>query len=108
MEEANLALFGCAPLLDRSLRHALVFDIGGGSTEMSCFHIAGLPESERTGSQPLDLRAAVHSIPIGVVTLAERFGGREVTPDLFEAMVGYVSGLIAPFEERHEFRRRKA
>ena len=32
-EEANLALAGCAPLLDRRKRHALIFDVGGGSTQ---------------------------------------------------------------------------
>ncbi len=34
-EEANLAIYGCAPLLDRGISHALVFDIGGGSTELA-------------------------------------------------------------------------
>ena len=33
-EEARLALAGCTPLLEPRLPHALVFDIGGGSTEI--------------------------------------------------------------------------
>ena len=33
-EEARLALAGCAPLLDGPERNAVVFDIGGGSTEV--------------------------------------------------------------------------
>lgn len=33
-EEARLALGGCAPLLDPDIPFALVFDIGGGSTEL--------------------------------------------------------------------------
>src|SRR6185312_11218989 len=34
-EEARLAVAGCAPLLDRARPHAVVFDIGGGSTEIA-------------------------------------------------------------------------
>src|SRR5438270_7860294 len=33
-EEARLVVTGCAPLLHPRLRYALVFDIGGGSTEI--------------------------------------------------------------------------
>ena len=33
-EEARLSLAGCAPLIDPAVDHALVFDIGGGSTEL--------------------------------------------------------------------------
>ena len=34
-EEAELALESCAPLLDGGGRRALLFDIGGGSTEFA-------------------------------------------------------------------------
>lgn len=50
--------------------------------------------------------AAWTSLPAGVVTLAERHGGRHVTPESFEAMVAEVMGLIAPFEQKHRFRER--
>jgi hypothetical protein len=38
-EEANLAIYGCAPLLDHGVSHALVFDIGGGSTELGWMQV---------------------------------------------------------------------
>jgi exopolyphosphatase / guanosine-5'-triphosphate,3'-diphosphate pyrophosphatase len=41
-----------------------------------------------------------------VVTLAERFGGREVDRPIFEAMVAYVQDLLQPFEARGRFRER--
>jgi exopolyphosphatase/guanosine-5'-triphosphate,3'-diphosphate pyrophosphatase len=41
-----------------------------------------------------------------VVTLAERFGGRHVTEQGFEEMVGAVTQLLAPFEAEHRFRDR--
>ena len=34
-EESRLAVVGCIPLLNRNIKRALVFDIGGGSTEIS-------------------------------------------------------------------------
>src|SRR5262249_333815 len=41
--------------------------------------------------------AAWTSLPVGVVTLAERFGSRSIDPAVFEAMVGHVSALLRPF-----------
>jgi exopolyphosphatase/guanosine-5'-triphosphate,3'-diphosphate pyrophosphatase len=114
-EEAVLAVAGCATLIDTSVDYALVFDIGGGSSELvwidvrrisgSGTHAASrIVEGVRRGNG----QSVWTSLPVGVVTLAERFGGCLVTPEIFEAMVTYVAGLIAPFEERHQFRRRIA
>jgi exopolyphosphatase/guanosine-5'-triphosphate,3'-diphosphate pyrophosphatase len=41
------------------------------------------------------------SLPVGVVTLAERFGHQGFSPDGYQAMVDYVTGLLAPFERIH-------
>jgi exopolyphosphatase/guanosine-5'-triphosphate,3'-diphosphate pyrophosphatase len=114
-EEAILAVAGCASLIDTTVDYALVFDIGGGSSELIWLdlrRIAGSgPHASTRVVESVRSRSGLAvwtSLPVGVVTLAERFGGREVTADLFEAMVVYVAGLIAPFEERHGFRRRIA
>ena len=90
-EEARLALAGCAPLLDRQLDHALVFDIGGGSTEL--MHVL----MESGGRQRI---AAMDSLPLGVVTLTERFGRRLETPEGFAALVEEVTAGLAAFERR--------
>ena len=37
-EEADLAALGCAPLIGRKYKGALIFDIGGGSTEIIWLH----------------------------------------------------------------------
>ena len=37
-EEADLAALGCAPLIGRKYKGALIFDIGGGSTEIIWQH----------------------------------------------------------------------
>jgi exopolyphosphatase/guanosine-5'-triphosphate,3'-diphosphate pyrophosphatase len=95
-EEARLALAGCAPLLDYGNRHALVFDIGGGSTELMWLRLdAGRPP-HLIGWQ---------SMPIGVVTLAERHGGIDIDESIFERMVAEVAAELVPFEAAHGLRR---
>ena len=93
-DEAKLAVAGCAPLLDRDCRSALVFDIGGGSTELIWVNMAeGKPQSKPQIEDWI-------SLPCGVVTLAERYGGVHVSPELYERMVAEVSERVAPFVER--------
>jgi len=90
-EEARLSLAGCAPLLDASHPWALVFDIGGGSTELSwARHVDG-----RT-----DVIDCV-SLPLGVVTLGERFSHGANGVDAYTDMVAEVDARLAPFDSRH-------
>jgi len=90
-EEAELALESCAPLLARHGRRALLFDIGGGSTELAWVRLtAGRPEL-----------IGYHSLPVGVVTLAERWGDAGFTEDGFDAMVDDVATRLADFEKVH-------
>jgi exopolyphosphatase/guanosine-5'-triphosphate,3'-diphosphate pyrophosphatase len=93
--EAALAVLGCSPLLDPNGRGAMLFDIGGGSTE--------LVRIERDRNQPNaePLIKAWMSIPLGVVTLAEHFGGRDVTPKSYARMVQEVAQHVAPFAAEH-------
>ena len=61
-EEADLAALGCAPLIGRKYKGALVFDIGGGSTEIIWL-------AKARGRVEKKLSA---SMPVGVVSLAEQ------------------------------------
>ena len=103
--EARLAVSGCASLIDRRARGALVFDIGGGSSELIWLDFSGeSSESIRQGSERGDVQdkvAAWTSLPLGVVTLSETFGGRQVDEGIFEAMVAHVLAMLGPFEQRH-------
>jgi exopolyphosphatase/guanosine-5'-triphosphate,3'-diphosphate pyrophosphatase len=59
--------------------------------------------------RPLEAKRAMTawvSLQVGVVTLAERFGGREVTPAAFEAMVESVMERLADFEARYGLKSR--
>jgi exopolyphosphatase/guanosine-5'-triphosphate,3'-diphosphate pyrophosphatase len=67
-EEARLAVAGCANLLDNAADAALVIDVGGGSTELSWVSLRP-PGGE---GRRIDLKAWF-SMPVGVVTMAERF-----------------------------------
>jgi exopolyphosphatase/guanosine-5'-triphosphate,3'-diphosphate pyrophosphatase len=74
-EEAQLSVAGCLNLLDLEARAALVLDVGGGSTELSWLDLTapGLTvEPRRMAHWRLPIEAWL-SVPIGVVTLAERF-----------------------------------
>jgi exopolyphosphatase/guanosine-5'-triphosphate,3'-diphosphate pyrophosphatase len=91
--EAFLAVTGCAALADPRAHAVIVFDIGGGSTEIAW--LDGLAPAD--GSDPSQRVRAWDSLPVGVVTLAERHGGVEVTPPVFARMVEEVSGLLQDF-----------
>ncbi|WP_027551541.1 Ppx/GppA phosphatase family protein [Bradyrhizobium sp. Cp5.3] len=93
--EAALAVLGCSPLVDPRGRGAILFDIGGGSTELVRI------ERDPADENPQPRIKAWMSIPLGVVTLAEQFGGRDVTPDIYAAMEQEVANHVAPFAEEH-------
>ncbi len=91
--EAQLAVAGCRTLLDPETDGALLFDIGGGSSEIVWL------DRRRTRRQRGLIRAWV-SLPIGVVTLAERHGGVDVDHHAFEAMVADVREAFEAFRAR--------
>jgi len=85
-EEARLALSGCVPLFDPDVPGSMVFDIGGGSTE-----IIWRPEQ----GQPIH----VLTMPMGVVNLSERYGGDRIENADYMRMVDEASHLLAGFEK---------
>ena len=111
-DEAKLAVSGCASLIDVECDYALVFDIGGGSSELIWLDLNRRHGPwRRSMADRLDAQtciAAWTSLPIGVVSLAELHDGRNVSEASFEAMVDHVSALIAPFETKHRLSERIA
>jgi exopolyphosphatase / guanosine-5'-triphosphate,3'-diphosphate pyrophosphatase len=90
--EARLAAAGCAALADPKASSVILFDIGGGSTEVVWLKQAN------TENEPINTRVkAWVSLPVGVVTVADRYGGINVTPECFERMVSEVSNHLAEF-----------
>ncbi|MES2986700.1 MAG: Ppx/GppA phosphatase family protein [Pseudomonadota bacterium] len=93
-EEARLAVLGCHALLEPGDGPAIVFDIGGGSTELV------LVDSQVPVPRILDW----HSAPWGVVSLTEAAGqagpGPQGLADLYADMRAGVKASFAPFADR--------
>jgi exopolyphosphatase/guanosine-5'-triphosphate,3'-diphosphate pyrophosphatase len=94
--EARLAATGCAPLVDPAVEGVVLFDIGGGSSELVSMRSAG-----DAAGPALPVIRDWASLPVGVVTLAERHGGITVTRELFETMIAEVAGHLAAFAARN-------
>ncbi|OAP40959.1 exopolyphosphatase [Sinorhizobium glycinis] len=91
--EARLAVSGCSSLVDRETKSVVLFDIGGGSSEIAVIRI-GDNRSSRLANHITHWT----SLPVGVVTLSERHGGEHVTPQSFETMVREVEGMLDRFD----------
>lgn len=91
-EEAELAMESCAPLLEPGDRRALLFDIGGGSTEIAWIRVPAGGAPELIGYV---------SLPLGVVTLAERAGQDCFTERGFCEVVEEVAVHLAEFDRIH-------
>lgn len=95
-DEATLALGGCSSLMRPNFPWALVFDIGGGSTELIWV---------RNGEDAPEVRGVV-SLPLGVVTLAEQVGDALHNPAGYAVTVAQIATRLAAFEAEHAITRR--
>lgn len=93
--EARLAVSGCGSLIERDTQGVVLFDIGGGSSEIALIDLSG-HRSQRVANNIVSWT----SLPVGVVSLAERFGGRAVSRETFAAMVEDVAVHLNAFEGR--------
>ncbi|WP_374546026.1 Ppx/GppA phosphatase family protein [Rhodoblastus sp.] len=88
--EARLAAEGCASLADAAAKSVVLFDIGGGSSEIVWLSAgSGVPGAERVRHWT--------SLQLGVVTLAERFGGADVSYTQFSDMTNLVVSELQQF-----------
>lgn len=92
-EEARLAVLGCQTLIEPTPGRTLVFDIGGGSTELA------LLERGRRAHSPLRMLAWL-SVPWGVVSLGESephdCGSPAARLAAYQRMKGRVSAHLQP------------
>lgn len=89
-EEARLAFMGCSSLLTQSSSRAVVFDIGGGSTELMWIDV----EKNKQITDWL-------SISYGVMNLADKFGGSNFADMAFADMVRVLAEHIRPFDSKN-------
>ncbi|RWG69219.1 Ppx/GppA phosphatase family protein [Mesorhizobium sp.] len=95
--EARLAVSGCGSLVERETRGVVLFDIGGGSSEIALIDLTRGQRSPQLANHIVSWT----SLPVGVVSLAERFGGRTVTRETFAAMVDDVAVRLKAFDGRN-------
>lgn len=109
-EEARLAVISCAPLVAPSSEQVLVFDIGGGSTELVWLDLAHVAPEARAqaivnlrmsvGGAAADRARIVDfiSVPLGVATLHDRFADVADDSARFALMSWYFEEQITGFK----------
>ncbi|RBI77301.1 Ppx/GppA family phosphatase [Roseovarius sp. TE539] len=111
LEEAQLAVVSCAPLVGRKTEQLLVVDIGGGSTELVWLDLRGIAKKDKakaimrlhTGFNHDDdrlPRARVVdwiSVPLGVATLRDQFNDVEDDSARFALMSWFFEENLAEF-----------
>ena len=100
-EEAELAMESCAPLLEPGDRRGLLFDIGGGSTEIAWIRVPPPAAGRRPDQEPAAELIGYVSLPFGVVTLAERAGASCFTEQGFGEVVELVAEHLRRFDRVH-------
>jgi exopolyphosphatase/guanosine-5'-triphosphate,3'-diphosphate pyrophosphatase len=108
-EEARLAVISCAPLVAPEAEQVLVFDIGGGSTELVWIDLSGVAPADRaqaivnlqvTGGAggPGEARIVDFiSVPLGVATLHDSFADVAEDAARFALMSWFFEEQLAAF-----------
>ena len=111
LEEAQLAVVSCAPLVSPKTDQLLVVDIGGGSTELVWMDLTAVPNEDRrqaimqlhgglysgNGQKPAVKVVDWISVPLGVATLRDQFRDVEDDSAKFALMSWYFEENLAEF-----------
>jgi exopolyphosphatase/guanosine-5'-triphosphate,3'-diphosphate pyrophosphatase len=108
-EEARLAVISCAPLVSPDAEQVLVFDIGGGSTELVWLDVSGIARERRAqaivelemdgkGGPGAARIVDFISVPLGVATLHERYADVADDSARFALMSWYFEEQIVSFK----------
>lgn len=92
-EEAALTVAGCGDMLRNGYGHTLLFDIGGGSTEVVWV--------ETSADRPARLLDMI-SLPFGVVSLRDEFGAEPLPSERFKELLARIDTAIQPFDARND------
>lgn len=101
LEEARLALSGCAAILDPEIPYAVAFDIGGGSTEIIWLKLMPSPKNRRSRI-PIVQVIDCASLPFGVVTLSEIYGTRFTDFGIYQDLRQKVAGEVSRFSTKND------
>lgn len=93
-EEALLALTGCSGAFQGNIPYGIVFDIGGGSTEIMWVAI-------KEGIPNFDVMDWI-SLPFGVVTLSDAYGAYSTSPRIYDQIRKKIKEKLIPFSEKNK------
>ncbi len=96
-EESKLSISGCIPLIKPDVKILLVFDIGGGSSEISISTI----DDERN-----IILEGTTSIPMGVLTVSEGFTGNDISGRARDTITAKVNSAMKLFDEQYKITER--
>lgn len=100
-EEAFLALKGCVAVLDTNTPYGIVFDIGGGSTEVIWVHLKKDARRKPGYPVPFEILDSI-SVPYGVVTTTETYQIKENLNDVAIKIASEINVSLIPFIEKNE------
>jgi exopolyphosphatase/guanosine-5'-triphosphate,3'-diphosphate pyrophosphatase len=100
LEEARLALTGCAAILDPKIPYAVAFDIGGGSTEIMWLKVI---EESMTPYLKIPMIEVIDSVslPFGVVTLSEIYGIHLSDREQYQELRAKVADEVLKFTHKN-------
>ena len=99
MEEARLALLGCAPLVKSFIKRVIIIDVGGGSTEVVyARRVTSSINEDKNYFQMVDYR----SLSEGMLTLRDSYDTHIV--NVFGEVVNKVSSNISNFIKKNKLR----
>lgn len=92
-QESALSVAGCLPLVKPKTKTLIVFDIGGGSSEISVSNVKPNGDVDVIG---------VISLPIGVLTVSEGFTGTDISDRAKKTIEDKVTSAMAAFDAKHK------
>lgn len=99
-EEASLALKGCSAMLNPKIPYGIVFDIGGGSTEVILVKLKKSSKRQPGYAVPFDEIDSI-SVPYGVVTTTEAVGAPLDAEESHKLIQGKIFERLKEFVDRN-------
>lgn len=100
-EEARLALKGCSAMLDPRIPYGIVFDIGGGSTEVIFVRLKRDSKRSPGYMVPFEVIDSI-SIPYGVVTTTEAVGFSDDQENIHKILNEKIAGMLSEFISKNK------
>ena len=92
-EEARLAALSCMPMIKEHSDYAIIFEIGGGSTQVNFLEVVKGGDIRHVNSV---------SIPIGVLTASARWSEDIVNDELYQKIADFCAPYLEEFSAKNQ------